>query len=131
MGEDLAQRRRIIASMFGSNPESAPPSSLLATLAPGGPISSARASQVLSAKTLFIPREDPEQEPPAPQPNPRRWTAIFWVSIGMAVALALGLSVSSWLTYRRKAAQRAAAISTPAPPPPATIPSLTRRPSTF
>jgi len=63
------------------------------------------------------------------------------VSIGMAVALALGLSVSSRLTYRRKAAQRAAAISTPAqraatistpaPPPPATIPSLTRRPSTF
>jgi serine/threonine protein kinase len=129
MGEDLAQRRRIVSSMFGGGPETAARAPYSAREPVGRLMSSARASQVLSAKTLFIPAKDDDDEPP---PIPRSSAAaVFWVCIGLALAVALGLTVSSWLTHRRRAAQRSATISTPVSPPPTTIPALVPRPSGF
>jgi serine/threonine-protein kinase len=137
MGEDLAQRRRIVASMFGSGPVTGQRPAYGAARAPvGRPMPSARASQVLSAKTLFIPAKDnPVRVAPVAEeddddlPNPRRSAAVFWVSIGLVMALAVGLTISSLLTHRRKAAaRRAATISAPVPAPLTSIPALAPRP---
>ncbi len=128
MGEDLAQRRRIVAGMFGTGTDGAQVSSYDVRASAERLVGSRGASQVLSAKTLFIPGLGGEEEP-APVMGPRRSAAIFWVSIGVALALAMGVTASSLLTHRRKMAEKAAERTTSRNAAVTTIPALAPRPS--
>jgi serine/threonine-protein kinase len=136
MGEDLAQRRRIVEGMFGTATEASPRSVYDVRTSADRPIGPRGVSQVLSAKTLFIPglgQEPPQEEEPEPVVTGRSGAAVFWVAIGVALALALGVTVSSFVTHRRKmeskmAGKAAAAQSARIPAPATTIPALAPRP---
>jgi serine/threonine protein kinase len=91
LADELAQRRRIVAAMFGGGSPTARP------ITPSGrsPVTPA-ASSALSAKTLFLPGIEPPEEPPR-----KNWAAAFWIGVGLAIALSLGLTVSAWIKHRR------------------------------
>jgi serine/threonine-protein kinase len=139
VGEELKERRRLIASAFGSG---ASPRDGQATADPGAPRrerprTPAGAEKVLSARTIFMPAADIPESPEEPDeaatpssPRQKQLIAVIAVAVGLTVVLLLFLAVKS-VTGRHAQASRdqAAEAATPIPraapvePPPASEPA--------
>lgn len=137
VGEELKERRRLIASAFGPgapgrDPQSANPATNPGTSQRQRPRTPAGAEKVLSARTIFMPAAEPpesekpaekraeEQDGDAPTPPQKHLVAVIAVAVGLTVAFSLALAIKS-LAGRHPAPNRDQTAET-APPARAPIP---------
>jgi serine/threonine-protein kinase len=121
VGEELSERRRLIAAAFGS---AASPRDAHATADPSAHPGTSRrerprtppgAEKVLSARTIFMPAaEDPleskaPEEPAAPRsqlPEQKRLIAVIVVAVALTVTFSLGLVIKSLVGGRHAPADQ-------------------------
>jgi eukaryotic-like serine/threonine-protein kinase len=136
-GDDLAQRRRLIASVFGAGEATRAPQALgdPGTSRRDGarPLTPAGAEKVLSTRTIFMPAVDVTDADTgpiasaAPSPQQKRLIAVIVVTVAMTVTFGLALALKSWAGRRAQAKRDQAAWTvTPAA---TTIPKPTVEPS--
>jgi hypothetical protein len=143
VGEELKERRRLIASAFGGG---ASPREAQGTAEPGAPRrerprTPAGAEKVLSARTIFMPAadlpdspEEPAEAATPPAPRQKHLIAVIAVAVGLTFVLLLFLAVKSVIgrhaqANRDQAAEAATPIQRAAPvePPPAGEPAAPAR----
>jgi serine/threonine protein kinase len=145
VGEELAERRRLIASAFGSSASlrdahaAADPATNPGSSRRERPRTPAGAEKVLSARTIFMPAADmpeaPETpgEPAADEPPPQQkhLIAVILVAVTLTVTFSLGLAIKSLASGRHAPANRDQQTETatsspravPVEPPPAREPT--------
>jgi eukaryotic-like serine/threonine-protein kinase len=138
VGDDLAQRRRLVASVFGGGeaPRDALPLGSPGTSRRDGarPRTPAGAEKVLSSRTIFMPAaDDPDGDTgpiaSAPAPHQKRLLAVIVVTVTMTITFSLVLAVKSWSGRRAQAKREQAAAAAMAAPAPPTIPRPSVEPS--
>lgn len=127
VGEELKERRRLIAAAFGSGP---PLRDAHGTPDPAAsrrerPRTPAGAEKVLSARTIFMPAaEDPPEadgpgEPAADErtPQQRHLVAVMAVAVGLTVAFSLVMAIKSLFGGHAQANRDQDAVTAPAQTP--------------
>jgi eukaryotic-like serine/threonine-protein kinase len=144
MGDELGQRRLLIASVFNGahaprdvGPQVDPSAPARVANRPRTP---AGAEKVLSSRTIFMPaaaeaaKEEDESSPRSPdrQRTPleqQRTVAIVAAAITLVVTLTVGLALKSWAGHRTRAARDPGAELAPPAAPPAVPPAAAPAPT--
>lgn len=121
VGDDLAARRRLIASVFGTAEAPRDPQPLgdpgAARRDGARPRTPAGAEKVLSARTMYMPAADvtdADTGPIAgatPSPQQKRLIAVIVVTVAMTVTFSLALALKSWAGRRAQAKRDQAAFT--------------------
>jgi serine/threonine-protein kinase len=136
VGEELAQRRNLIASVFGTGnaPRDGQPSASAATSRREGgrPRTPAGAEKVLSARTIFMPAAEPDAPDAEEKKRPttaraqtleqKRLVAVIATAVGLTIAFSLVLAIKS-LVGRPGPSNRDRGAATTIPDPTA-VPKL-------
>jgi serine/threonine-protein kinase len=130
VGEELKERRRLIAATFGSGTPlrdahgTPDPAMNPGTSRRERPRTPAGAEKVLSARTIFMPAADaPEAEAPeepaedAPAPQQKHLVAAMAVAVGLTVAFSLVMAVKSLFGGHPQANRDQGAVTAPAATP--------------